>query len=112
MYLFVPVRLMIASRVKKPQGVYMTEYLSPALQELKRQFIVPNEAIIDFVKPRRRSSIFDFYYCPYAPCCSDCRGIFTFREVLGHLRRIHQHGSERIKKLVAKGLPRVPEKRI
>lgn len=84
--------------------------LSPALQELKRRFIVLPDAVADLVKPRQRRSVFDYYYCPYAPCCSDCKGIFTFREVLAHLQRIHRHRSARIKSLVAAGLPKVPDR--
>lgn len=84
--------------------------LTPRLAELKRQFIVPNEAITGLVKPRHRRSVFSYYYCPYAPCCSDCKGIFTFREVLGHLQRVHLKNGLQIKALVAKGLPVVPER--
>lgn len=83
---------------------------SPRLQELKRQFIVPNHATVDLVKPVHRRGVFDYYYCPFAPCCSDCKGIFSFREVLDHLRRTHQRGPVQVKELVAKGLPRVPER--
>lgn len=86
--------------------------LSPRLAELKRQFIVPVEAVADLVRPRQRRSVFDYYYCPYAPCCSDCKGIFTFRETLAHLRRTHEHGSKQIRKLIARGLPKVPDKRM
>lgn len=86
--------------------------LSPALQELKRRFIVPNEAIADLVRPRSRTGIFDYFYCPYAPCCSQCGGIFSFRESLHHLRRVHGHTAEQIRSLVAKGLPEVPMRTI
>lgn len=86
--------------------------LTPALRELKRRFIVPNDAIVDLVRPRQRPGIFDYFYCPYAPCCSQCVGIFTFREVLGHLRRVHEHATGRIKALVNAGLPKVPMRRI
>lgn len=85
--------------------------LTPRLTELKSRFIIPNEAVADLVRARHRQNAVGYYYCPYAPCCSDCRSIFTFREVLGHLRKVHEHDSGRVKRLVAKGLPRVPEKR-
>jgi hypothetical protein len=81
------------------------------LDELKRRFIVPADAVVDLVKPRRRAGILDYFYCPYAPCCSRCVGVFTFREALDHLRRVHKHDAGRIKKLVASGLPQVPMRR-
>ena len=78
--------------------------LSPRLVELKRRFVVP----VGQLPPVHRKEAVRYYYCPYAPCCSQCAGIFTLREVLGHLRRTHEHDVERIKKLLAKGLPTVP----
>lgn len=84
------------------------ERMNSRLAELKRRFIVPNDAIVDLVKQRHRTSVFVHFYCPYSPCCSQCVGIFTFRELMGHLRRVHHHGAERIKQLVKKGLPKVP----
>jgi hypothetical protein len=82
--------------------------LTPELQRLKERFIVPVETVADLVRPRKRVGVFDYFYCPYAPCCSQCVGIFRFREVLHHLRRVHQHHAGRIKKLVREGLPKVP----
>jgi hypothetical protein len=81
--------------------------LTPELQRLKQRFIVPVEAVADLLRPRKRMGVFEYFYCPYAPCCSQCVGIFTFREALDHLRRVHQHSTERIKKLVREGLPTV-----
>ena len=96
--------------MSEPQA--QPQELSPALQELKRRFIVPDDAIVDLVKPRQRAGIFDYFYCPYAPCCSQCVGIFTFRDLMGHLLKVHEHRAQRIKKLVNKGLPKVPMRQI
>lgn len=84
--------------------------LSAQLLALKQRFIVPDSAVADLIKPRQRKGIFDYFYCPYAPCCSQCRGIFRFREILSHLRRVHAQGSAKIKALVSAGLPRVPDR--
>jgi hypothetical protein len=85
--------------------------LTPALKSLKRQFIVSPESIVDLVKPRPRNLLLEHFYCPYAPCCSQCEGIFTFREALHHLRRTHERGTVEIKEMVKDGLPLVPKKR-
>lgn len=88
----------------------MAQRLSPELQELKRKFIVPvGTIIVPRPAPRRPRAISLYYYCPFAPCCSECVGIFTFREALSHLRRTHEKTTDEIKRLVHAGLPPVPQ---
>lgn len=84
--------------------------LSAELRRLKKLFIVPDDAVVDLVKPRERAVLAAMLYCPYAPCCSDCKGVFTFREVLAHLRRVHEKTAAQIRSLVREGLPVVPER--
>lgn len=82
--------------------------MNTRLEELRQQFILSVEEFEGLTKPRKRKSVAAYFYCPYAPCCSQCSGIFTFRESLDHLRRVHEHGIGKIKELVAAGLPEVP----
>lgn len=84
--------------------------LSAELQRLKELFIVPNDAVVDLMKPKTRGVLTEKFYCPFAPCCSDCKGLFTFRETLHHLRRVHKKDVSEIKALVSHGLPVVPER--
>lgn len=84
--------------------------LSAALLNLKQRFIVPSDTVVDLVRPKARGPLGQMFYCPFAPCCSDCKGVFTFREVLHHLRRVHDKDRLAIKGLVRRGLPIVPER--